>query len=185
MAQKIYTKTGDDGTTSLLGGRKVSKSDTRIEAYGTVDELNSFIGLLIDYAADTSSVTVLRNVQERLFTIGSELACDPETPPKLWVPDLKNEDIELLENAIDKMEEELPAMKHFVLPGGHPAVSTAHICRTICRRAERNCARIATGSQTDRLILKYVNRLSDYFFVLSRFYAQVLGISERQWIPRQ
>src|SRR5436190_8660209 len=120
MSLKIYTKAGDKGTTSLIGGTKVLKSDLRIEAYGTVDELNAYIGLCRDLVADDLCKKILRNIQDRLFTIGSSLACDPEKEPKLKIPDLKEQDIAVLEMEIDRMDEDLPKLKHFILPGGHP-----------------------------------------------------------------
>ena len=204
MSTKIYTKTGDKGTTALIGGTKVSKSHERIEAYGTIDELNSFIGLLIDHlnaalpapaiapvgAPSASphlgdSTPFLKDIQDRLFTIGSSLACDPEKETKLKIPDLNEEDITAVENAIDQMSAILPPMKFFVLPGGHIAVSTAHIARCVCRRAERACVRL----QDDRLfveplVLRYLNRLSDYLFVLSRYAAHQLLAPETPWKPR-
>jgi cob(I)alamin adenosyltransferase len=137
MSTKIYTKTGDLGKTSLIGGTKVPKSNMRIESYGTVDELNSFIGLVSDYLQDEEIKNILKEIQDRLFTIGSSLACDPDKEPLMKIPDLKEEDIKLLENEIDRMNEILPVMKNFILPGGHVAVSTAHIARCVCRRAER------------------------------------------------
>jgi len=139
MAIKIYTKTGDLGKTSLIGGTKVAKSDLRIESYGTVDELNSYIGLVSDYLSDEASKVTIKEIQDRLFTIGSSLACDPDKEPLMKIPDLHEEDIQLLENEIDKMNDVLPVMKNFILPGGHVAVSTAHIARCACRRAERLC----------------------------------------------
>jgi cob(I)alamin adenosyltransferase len=137
MSTKIYTKTGDLGKTSLIGGTKVPKSNMRIESYGTVDELNSFIGLVSDYLQDEEIKNILKEIQDRLFTIGSSLACDPDKEPLMKIPDLKEKDIKLLENEIDRMNEILPVMKNFILPGGHVAVSTAHIARCVCRRAER------------------------------------------------
>src|SRR6266498_4268586 len=134
MSIKIYTKTGDRGTTSLIGGTKVLKSDLRIEAYGTVDELNSYVGLCRDLMVDETSKNTLREIQDRLFTIGSSLACDPEKEPKMKIPDLKEEDVVFLEKEIDRMNESLPEMKNFILPGGHPAVSHLHIAR--CVRSE-------------------------------------------------
>src|SRR4051812_31538159 len=139
MATKIYTKTGDQGRTSLIGGTKVPKSNIRIDCYGTVDELNSFIGLVRDQAPDEAVKAVLKEVQDRLFTIGSSLACDPEKEPRMKIPDLRDEDILRLEMEIGLMHEVLPAMKHFILPGGHVTISTTHVCRCICRRAERLC----------------------------------------------
>ena len=186
MASKIYTKTGDKGSTGLIGGTKVPKSHLRIEAYGTVDELNSYIGLLTDHlnAAGTST-PLLNEIQDRLFTIGSSLACDPEKEPRLKIPDLKDEDIVLLEQDIDRMDAELPPMKSFLLPGGHIAVSTAHITRCVCRRAERACVRLAESDLfVDPLVLRYLNRLSDYLFVLSRYIGQLLFVPEIPWKPR-
>ena len=181
---KIYTKTGDGGTTSLIGGTKVSKAHLRIEAYGTVDELNSYIGLCKDLLGEQSS-TVLQEIQDRLFTIGSALACDPEKETKMKIPDLKEEDVALLENEIDKMNEMLPPMKSFILPGGHPVVSHIHVARCICRRAERSCVRLqAEKNEVESIIPKYLNRLSDYLFVLARYTAYMLKVSELPWKPR-
>jgi cob(I)alamin adenosyltransferase len=186
MASKIYTKTGDKGTTGLIGGTKVPKSHLRIEAYGTVDELNSFIGLLTDHLNAAGTVTpLLKEIQDRLFTIGSSLACDPEKEPKLKIPDLKEEDVVTLENEIDRMMSELPPMKSFLLPGGHIAVSTTHITRCVCRRAERACVRLQEQQLfVDPLVLHYLNRLSDYLFVLARYTAQLLFVPEIPWRPR-
>jgi cob(I)alamin adenosyltransferase len=185
MALKIYTKTGDKGKTSLLGGTKVPKSHIRIESYGTVDELNSFIGLLNDYITDSHSKIILKEIQDRLFTIGSSLACDPEKEPAMKIPDLKEEDIKLLEKEIDKMNESLPPMKSFILPGGQVAVSTAHICRCVCRRAERICVSMQENKLfVEPLVIKYLNRLSDYLFVLARFIAYQLHVEEIPWKPR-
>jgi cob(I)alamin adenosyltransferase len=185
MSFKIYTKTGDKGTTSLIGGTKVAKSHRRIEAYGTTDELNSFIGLCIDHLKPHNINNVLREVQDRLFTIGSSLACDPEKETKMKIPDLKEEDITLLENEMDIMDEVLPAMKSFILPGGHISSSTLHVARCVCRRAERCCVRMQNkGDEVPGLIIKYLNRLSDYLFVLSRFTAYKLNAEEIPWKPR-
>jgi cob(I)alamin adenosyltransferase len=184
MATRIYTKTGDKGSTSLIGGTKVPKSHLRIEAYGAVDELNSFIGLLGDHLPP-SFPTLLREIQDRLFTIGSSLACDPEKEPKMRLPDLRAGDILVLESAIDNMETELPTMKSFLLPGGHPAVSTAHVARCVCRRAERDVVRLHDEQAfVDPLVLQYLNRLSDYLFVLARFIGHRLGVPEIPWKPR-
>lgn len=185
MATKIYTKTGDKGRTSLIGGTKVSKSDLRIESYGTIDELNSFIGLLGDSIQEEQIKNFLREIQDRLFTVGSSLASDPEKAPQMKIPDLKGEDVSLLEKEIDQMEAQLEPMKSFILPGGHPTVSTAHIVRCICRRAERACVRLGSASSVEPLILIYLNRLSDYFFVLARYIAYRLQISEIPWKPRK
>jgi cob(I)alamin adenosyltransferase len=185
MAFKIYTKTGDLGKTSLIGGTKVSKSHLRIESYGTIDELNSYIGLVSDLVSDEHSKTLLKEIQDRLFTVGSSLACDPEKEPLMKIPDLKEADIELLEKEIDAMNEILPAMKHFILPGGHQSVSTAHIARCVCRRAERLCVNMKEHELfVDPLVIKYINRLSDYLFVLSRYTAHLLGVAEVAWKPR-
>ena len=197
MANKIYTKTGDRGSTSLIGGTKVRKSHLRIEAYGTVDELNSFIGLLGDHLAAAPSETqhaqgpnlaeaqpLLREIQDRLFTIGASLACDPKKEPKFAIPDLREADIQALENAIDEMDAQLPAMKFFVIPGGHPAVSTAHIARCVCRRAERCIVHLQDEEPVEPLVLQYLNRLSDYLFELARFIGHRLSIPEIPWKPR-
>jgi cob(I)alamin adenosyltransferase len=198
MAIKIYTKTGDNGATSLIGGTKVPKSHIRIESYGTVDELNSFIGLLgdqLDLIASTSPPATtaafadthsqLREIQDRLFTIGSSLACDPEKETKMSIPDLRDKDVETLEQNIDSMDSQLPPMKAFILPGGHIAVSTAHIVRCVCRRAERSCVRMQEEQLlVEPLVIRYLNRLSDYFFVLSRYTAYLLQADEIPWKPR-
>ena len=185
MSMKIYTKTGDKGKTSLIGGTKVYKSDLRIEAYGTVDELNSFVGLCLDHLKSHNISNVLAEIQDRLFTIGSALACDPEKETKLKIPDLHEADVELLEKEIDKMNETLSTMKSFILPGGHVAVSTLHITRCVCRRAERCCVRMQKKEmEVESLIIKYLNRLSDYLFVLARFAAHELGAGEIPWKPR-
>jgi cob(I)alamin adenosyltransferase len=185
MSTKIYTKTGDKGTTSLIGGTKVSKSHLRIEAYGTVDELNSYIGLCKDLLATHDAATLLQEIQDRLFTIGSSLACDPTREPKMQIPDLREEDVVALEKSIDQMNEVLPPMKNFILPGGHTTVSHIHICRCVCRRAERCCVRLSEeGAAPDPIIIKYLNRLSDYLFVLARHTSQLLGSEEIPWRPR-
>lgn len=185
MAFKIYTKTGDLGKTSLIGGTKVPKSNSRIEAYGTVDELNSFIGLLIDHSREAVDIATLREVQDRLFTIGSSLATDPDKESSMKLPDLKEEDISLLENEIDNMNEELPEMRSFILPGGHVAVSTAHITRCVCRRAERHSVLLHEQNQfVDPLVIKYLNRLSDYLFVFGRYVGSKLNVEEIPWRAR-
>lgn len=161
------------------------KSHLRIEAYGTVDELNSYIGLCRDLLQDETSRAALQEIQDRLFTIGSALACDPDKEPKLKIPDLKEADLDFLERSIDRMNEDLPRMKSFILPGGHPAVSHLHIARCICRRAERNSVRLETEShEIEPLILKYLNRLSDYLFMLARFTGHQLGVAEIPWKAR-
>lgn len=185
MAMKIYTKTGDAGKTSLLGGKKVSKGDLRIESYGSVDELNSFVGLLSDFQTDGFLKDILKEIQDRLFTIGSDLACDPDKNIKMPVPDVHESDIELLEKEIDRMNDELPPLVNFILPGGAPVVSYAHIARTVCRRAERNCIRLQDSEQNVApIIIKYLNRLSDYFFMLARYTGFKNNIPEVIWKAR-
>lgn len=185
MAMKIYTKTGDRGTTSLIGGTKVSKSHLRIDAYGTVDELNSWIGVVSDHTPDETLKGILKEIQDRLFTIGSSLACDPEKEPKLKIPDLHEGDITFLENEIDRMNAVLPEMKSFVLPGGAPAVSFAHVARCVCRRAERLCVALQeVDLEVEDLVLKYLNRLSDHLFMLARYIGQQQGAEEIKWKAR-
>ena len=182
---KIYTKTGDKGKTSLIGGTKVLKSHARIEAYGTVDELNSNIGLCRDLIIDKDIRDLLKEIQDRLFTIGSALACDPEKEPKLKIPDLKETDVSFLEDAMDKMDSELPPLQYFIMPGGHPTVSHLHISRCVCRRAERLVVDLLISNEDqDNLIIKYINRLSDYLFVLARYMAKKLNAEEVSWKPR-
>jgi len=180
---KIYTKTGDVGTTALFGGKRVSKSDLRIEAYGTIDELNSYIGLLRDQEVNKKRAGILVEIQDRLFTIGSILATEPGNV-KVKIPSLQESDIILLENQIDEMDALLPPMKSFVLPGGHPSVSFGHVARTVCRRAERLVIALDQQEKVDTLIIKYINRLSDYLFVLCRMMTQELGAPETPWKPR-
>ena len=185
MTYKIYTKTGDLGKTSLIGGTKVAKSHIRIESYGTVDELNSYLGLANDAFANLSSNKQVKEIQDRLFTIGSSLACDPDKETKLKIPDLRESDVMKLEEYIDDMNTELPEMKSFILPGGAVAVSHFHVARCICRRAERICVHMQEESIfVDPLVIKYLNRLSDYLFVLARYAAHILGVSEIPWKPR-
>lgn len=185
MAIKIYTKTGDLGKTSLIGGTKVPKNNLRIGTYGTVDELNSYIGLTNDHLADEHSKLILKEIQDRLFTIGSSLACDPEKAPAMKIPDLKEDDIALLEKEIDSMNAILPEMRSFILPGGHVAISTTHVTRCICRRAERLCVNMQEHDLfVDPLVIKYLNRLSDYLFVLARYAGHLLGVGEIAWKAR-
>lgn len=182
---RIYTKTGDLGKTSLIGGTKVPKSHIRIETYGTVDELNSFIGLLNDQIKDPGSNKILREIQDRLFTIGSSLACDPDKETKMILPDLKETDITILENEIDRMSGQLQPMRSFILPGGSTAVSMAHVARCVCRRAERHCVNMMEQQMfIEPLVVKYLNRLSDHLFVLARFTAYLSGVEELEWKPR-
>jgi cob(I)alamin adenosyltransferase len=180
---KIYTKTGDKGYTSLIGGTRVPKHHVRIETYGTVDELNSYIGIIRDQEITPEQKDMLKEIQDRLFTIGSSLASDPEKS-KMKIPDLHTSDIELLEQQIDKMNEDLPELRHFILPGGDQAVSFCHIARCVCRRAERICVNLAEISSVDEQVIIYLNRLSDYLFVLARKLCHDRKIPENQWIPR-
>jgi cob(I)alamin adenosyltransferase len=180
---KIYTKTGDKGQTSLIGGTRVPKHHLRIESYGTVDELNSYIGLIRDQKVSEHQQNLLKEIQDRLFTIGSALASDPEKS-KMKIPDLHQEDIELLEKEIDTMTADLPELRHFILPGGSNAVSFCHLARCVCRRAERICVHLSEDSFVDEKVMVYLNRLSDYLFVLSRKLCFDNQIEENKWIPR-
>lgn len=180
---KVYTKKGDKGTTGLIGGTRVLKSSLRIESYGTVDELNSYIGLIRDQEIDQRYKDQLKEIQDRLFTIGSSLASDPEKS-NMKIPDLLESDITVLESWMDEMDKELPEMKFFVLPGGHSTVSFCHVARCVCRRAERICVDLDQHEFVAGLILKYLNRLSDYLFVLSRKLTQDLKAEEIPWKPR-
>jgi len=183
MATKIYTRTGDDGSTGLFGGARLPKHHIRIEAYGTVDELNSVIGWLMTFITEENTRELLHLIQSRLFTVGSNLASDPEK--EMITPDLTDEDIKSIENAIDTMQQNLPALKHFILPGGSPSVSAAHLARTVCRRAERRCVALAYESEVETRIILYLNRLSDYFFVLARWLGHNEGVEEIKWMPRK
>lgn len=180
---KIYTKTGDQGLTSLIGGTRVKKSHLRIDAYGTVDELNSFLGLVRDQPVNAARQGLLQEIQDRLFTIGASLASDPDRS-RMKIPDLLEADIERLEKEIDAMEAHIPPLKVFVLPGGHQSVSFCHIARCVCRRAERLVIALQEESFVEELVIKYLNRLSDYLFVLSRMMASELGAEENPWRPR-
>ena len=180
---KIYTKTGDKGTTALFGGKRVSKAHLRIDTYGTVDELNSYIGLVRDQSVNASRKNVLVEIQDRLFTIGSILATEPGNT-KVKVPSLSEADVTVLEKEIDAMEVQLPPMKSFVLPGGHQSVSFCHVARTVCRRAERLVIALDAQEKVDPLIVQYLNRLSDYLFMLSRKMTAELGVEETPWKPR-
>jgi cob(I)alamin adenosyltransferase len=188
---KVYTKTGDKGTTALFGGTRVPKDHIRIDSYGTVDELNSYIGLIRDQEMDSHYKTILIEIQDRLFTVGAILATPAEKEVlKNGELRLKNlgiidTDIELLENEIDKMEESLPQMTHFVLPGGHPTVSHCHIARCICRRAERLAVHLSHNEHVPEIAIMYLNRLSDYLFVLARKLSSDLKADEVKWIPRK
>ena len=181
---KIYTKTGDNGQTALIGGRRVSKADLRIDAYGTVDELNSWIGLVRDQPVNEPRRALLKEIQDRLFTIGASLATDPDKTITKAMPDIIPDDVARLEQAMDSLDADLPELRKFVLPGGHPSVSYAHLARTVCRRTERLVIELSQESPVDELILQYLNRLSDYLFVLSRTMAQELKAEEVSWEPR-
>ncbi len=186
---KIYTKTGDKGSTSLFGGTRVAKHHIRINAYGTVDELNSWLGLLRDQELDLHSREQLIATQDKLFTVGAILATDPEKAQlksgkkRLNIPLINIADVEHLENEIDLMNETLPQMTHFILPGGHTIVSYCHIARTICRRAERMVSLLHENEPVDLMVLTYLNRLSDYLFVLARKLSNDLKANEVKWIP--
>ncbi|WP_046245216.1 cob(I)yrinic acid a,c-diamide adenosyltransferase [Hymenobacter terrenus] len=180
---KIYTKTGDKGLTSLIGGTRVPKSSLRIECYGTVDELNSHIGLVRDQDVNADRRPLLKEIQDRLFTIGSALAADPEKS-KMKLPDLHDADVTLLEDEMDRLNVTLPELRAFILPGGHPAVSSTHVARCVCRRAERMVIQLAEESFVAELVVVYLNRLSDYLFVLSRAMAHELGVEEVTWKAR-
>jgi cob(I)alamin adenosyltransferase len=188
---KIYTKTGDQGTTALFGGTRVPKHHIRIESYGTVDELNSHIGLLRDQEINQLHKEFLMQIQDKLFTVGAILATDPDKAilksgqERLNIPKISKEDVEQLEKAIDTMDEALPPMTHFVLPGGHPTVSICHICRCVCRRAERLATALYEISPFHETTLVYLNRLSDYLFVLARKLSYELQAEEIKWIPKK
>jgi len=180
---KIYTKKGDTGETSLIGGTRVPKHHFRVEAYGSTDELNVYIGLVADQQIDTGYKNVLNEIQDRLFTIGAALASDPERS-KMAIPDLKEADITFLEQQIDEMETKLPQLQNFILPGGHTTVSFCHLARVICRKTERIVTHLAENEQVEPLIITYLNRLSDYLFVLGRKLARDLDVEEITWRPR-
>ncbi|MGO3690480.1 MAG: cob(I)yrinic acid a,c-diamide adenosyltransferase [Psychroflexus halocasei] len=188
---KIYTKTGDKGTTALFGGSRVPKHHIRIESYGTVDELNANLGMLRDCEVNAQIKKDIELIQDKLFTLGAILATDPKKAKfksgkdRLNIPRITAKDIEYLEKRIDEMNESLPPMTHFVLPGGHKAVSQSHIARCVCRRAERNAAALYDIEAFDEEVLQYLNRLSDYIFVVSRKTADDLNVEETQWIPEK
>jgi len=188
---KIYTKTGDDGTTALFGGTRVPKHHIRIESYGTLDELNSWIGLIRDQDIVDSSKKILIKIQEKLFTIGALLAIDPKKEKlkngkdRLNIPKIGNKDLNLLEQEIDKMELNLPPMTHFILPGGHTTVSYCHIARTICRRTERLVTQLNEFETVDSNLLSYINRLSDFLFVMARKLSHDIQAEEIKWIPEK
>jgi len=186
---KIYTKTGDTGTTALFGGTRVKKYNLRIESYGTVDELNSYIGLIKDQEISKNAKNLLLNIQNELFTLSAMLATPPEKETlksgkeRLNIPKVDKKSIAFLENEIDKMEAELPQMTHFILPGGHQAVSFCHIARCVCRRAERLSVELNDQENINNDILIYLNRLSDFLFVLARKLTKDTQVEEIKWIP--
>lgn len=180
---KIYTKTGDGGTTSLFGGKRVPKSDLRIDTYGTVDELNSWIGVLRDQPVNQSRKQILIEIQDRLFTVGSILATEPGNT-KVKIPALLETDISFLEKLMDEMESKLEPMRSFVLPGGHQSISFGHVARTVCRRTERLATALNQSEPIDIIIIKYLNRLSDYLFVLCRTMTHELNAEETPWKAR-
>jgi cob(I)alamin adenosyltransferase len=188
---KIYTKTGDKGTTALFGGTRVPKHHIRIDSYGTVDELNSHLGLIRDQDIDAHNKSILQIIQDKLFTVGAVLATDPKKAilksgkERLNIPKISSEDIELLEKEMDTMNESLPEMTHFVLPGGHQTVSFCHIARCVCRRAERLASALNDIEPFQPETLTYLNRLSDYLFVLARKLSKDLQAEEVKWIPNK
>ncbi|MDC6367480.1 MULTISPECIES: cob(I)yrinic acid a,c-diamide adenosyltransferase [Flavobacteriaceae] len=182
---KIYTKTGDKGTTSLFTGARVPKHHVRIESYGTIDELNSFLGLLRDQEMNGHYKKILATIQDKLFTVGAILATEPKKENRLKIPKISMEDITVLENEIDAMNELLPEMTHFILPGGHTTVSYCHVARTICRRAERMISYLHENEPVPDTLLSYINRLSDYLFVLARKLSKDLKAQEVKWVPQK
>jgi cob(I)alamin adenosyltransferase len=180
---KIYTRTGDKGQTSLLGGSRVDKHHIRIESYGTVDELNSWLGLLACGLSGEAERSVLLRIQDRLFTMGSRLAMERETNIKL--PGLRQDDVDFLEKEIDRMDGSLEPMRNFILPGGHPVVAQLHIARCVCRRAERCIMRLNSEEKVEEILIQYINRLSDYLFTLARYESMQVGASEHPWVPEK
>lgn len=183
MSKKIYTKTGDRGETSLFGGLRLPKSHLRIDSYGTLDELNAHLGLVRDTIENQDYNEEIKYIQDRLFTVGSHLASDPGKD--MLLPDISEEDIILLEKAMDKMNSELPELKHFILPGGNKQSSFLHVARCVCRRAERKVVALSLEDNVDEIIIRYLNRLSDYLFVLSRFISFKNGAEETKWYPKK
>jgi cob(I)alamin adenosyltransferase len=187
---KIYTKTGDEGKTSLFTGTRVFKHNPRIESYGTIDELNSYIGVVKDHAPNGEDLSLLHEVQDRLFSIGSILATEPKKlkgkdgKDRYKLPKISDEDVLTLENAMDKMNDDLPPMTHFLLPGGHPIVSFCHVARCVCRRGERRVIELHQEEPVDANVIKYLNRLSDYLFVLSRYWGKKAKAQEVKWVPK-
>lgn len=186
MSFKIYTKTGDKGTTALIGGTRIPKSHIRIEAYGTVDELNSWLGIIADQLGPLDQLPLLKEIQNRLFVVGSSLACDPDKDTKMIIPDLLEEDVNKLENSIDWMNERLPELKNFILPGGHITASQIHVARCVCRRAERIVVGMTQHQEpVEDIVIRYLNRLSDFLFVLARFVVHQHDGKEELWEGRK
>ncbi|MVN89582.1 cob(I)yrinic acid a,c-diamide adenosyltransferase [Mucilaginibacter aquatilis] len=180
---KIYTKTGDKGFTGLIGGTRVTKAHIRIESYGTVDELNAYLGLITDQDIASEHKQFIKTIQDTLFTVGASLAADPDKPHRM-LPDLTDSDVLMLEEKMDEMEKQLPPLKHFILPGGNNAISFCHVARCICRRAERIVVKLSEESLVDELVIVYLNRLSDYLFVLARKIGSEHEIAENKWLPK-
>ena len=181
---KVYTKTGDDGTTGLVGGSRVNKYDIRLEAYGTIDELNASIGLLRSYPLSSDVATLLVQIQNKLFNIGSILASDNKGKAFTANLAITEAHIKVLEDAIDEFENHLPELTHFILPGGELSVAQCHVARTICRRAERLSIKLAETTPVPDNLIVYLNRLSDYFFMLARFQAKKLNVEQIIWHPK-
>jgi len=185
MSFKIYTKTGDKGTTSLIGGVRVPKNHIRIESYDTIDKLNSYLGVVNDTTQHEKISVWIKEIQDRLFTIGSVLATAPNKEISMKLPDVHVEDVQWLEQRIDEMNEQLPEMRSFILPGGHLAASSCHVARCVCRRAERICvAMLELNEEVPDLVIQYLNRLSDFLFVLARFIAHENGAADVPWTAR-
>ena len=180
---KIYTKTGDKGETALLGGTRVSKADLRLNAYGAIDELNSFIGMLRSYPVDKKLAEIIIGIQKNLFKMGAYLASEEESSVPGYLL-INNSDIAILEKQIDRMEKDLKPLRHFILPGGHPMVSFCHMARTVCRRSERLTVELSEKTKVNLAVVQYLNRLSDYLFVLSRFLEQKYEVEEIEWNPK-
>ena len=184
MSMKIYTKTGDKGQTSLIGGTRVPKHHIRIEAYGTVDELNSWMGVIRDSIGDDATKKLIIDIQDKLFTIGSHLASDPEKS-KMKLPEITDAHVQMMEVAIDEIDKVVPPMKNFVLPGGHLSVSYCHVARCVCRRAERCIIHLSETAPVEDVVIRYINRLSDYLFMLSRKLTHELSAEEIPWLPNK
>lgn len=182
---KVYTRTGDQGNTSLIGGTRVPKNSVRLEAYGSVDELNGYIGMIRSLVANDEIAKELADIQMRLFDVGGNLATDPQAQTQKVPVGVDESDVEVLEKAIDRMDAEVPPSRSFVLPGGNETVAFCHIARTVCRRAERRVLDLNGETAVDVQVMKYINRLSDYLFMLSRKLAHDTGMEELKWIPRQ